>query len=58
MLATDLPKEQIARHAGLNIKTINNMYNTTRREIVIQAAAEHYETLLSRTNYRKRTRSS
>jgi hypothetical protein len=45
MLATDLPKEQIARHAGLNIKTINNMYNTTRREIVIQAAAEHYETL-------------
>jgi len=26
MLATDLPKEQIARHAGLNIKTINNMY--------------------------------
>jgi len=45
MLATDLPKEQIARHAGLNIKTVNNMYNTTRKEIVIQAAAEHYETL-------------
>jgi len=45
LLATDLPKEQIARHAGLNIKTIGNMYNTTRKEIVIQAATEHYETL-------------
>jgi hypothetical protein len=45
MLAANLPKEEIARHAGLNLKTVNNMYNTTRKEIVIQAANEHYATL-------------
>ncbi len=45
MLADNLPKEEIAIHAGLNIKTINNMYNTTRKQVVIEASLEHYETL-------------
>lgn len=45
MLAEDLPKEDIAIHAGLNLKTINNMYNTTRKQIVIEASLEHYKTL-------------
>lgn len=45
MLAENLPKEEIAIHAGLNIKTINNMYNTTRRQIVVEVSLEHYETL-------------
>ncbi|HLI49194.1 MAG TPA: CfrBI family restriction endonuclease [Chthonomonas sp.] len=45
MITADLPKEEIATNAGLNIKTINNMYNTARKEIVLQASLEHYETL-------------
>ncbi len=45
MLSDALSKEEIAIHAGLNIKTITNMYNTARKEVVIEASLEHYDTL-------------
>lgn len=41
----DLPKEEIAINSGLNLKTIHNMFNSTKREIVIDASIEHYDTL-------------
>ncbi len=45
MLNHELPSDEIAINAGLNKKTITNMYNTGTKEIVIQASNEHYETL-------------
>lgn len=41
----DLPSNDIAINSGLNIKTINNMYGTTARAMVIEASNEHFETL-------------
>lgn len=49
-LASSLSKEDIAHHAGLNIKIINNAYNTTRKEIVVEASVEHYHTLYKTIN--------
>jgi hypothetical protein len=46
-LNTNLPKEEIAINAGINIKTINNIYGTTKKEIVIEAAEKNYEYLLA-----------
>lgn len=40
-----LPADDIAINAGLNKKTINNMYNTATKNIVIEAANEHFESL-------------
>ena len=40
-----LPKEDIAINSGLNMKTISNMFNSTRKEIVIDASVEHYDAL-------------
>ena len=37
-----LPKEQIAINSGLNMKSITNAYNSSRKEIVIQASTENY----------------
>jgi hypothetical protein len=45
MLSSRLPKEEIAQNAGLNIKTIHNSYQSTRREVVIDASIDHYEKL-------------
>ncbi len=45
LLNSDLPKEEIAIHSGLNMKTIENMYNSVKREIVLAASIEHYEAL-------------
>jgi len=45
LLDPNLPKENIAINSGLNIKTITNMYNTSRKEIVIEASIKHYDTL-------------
>lgn len=45
VLAPNLSKEEIAVHSGLNMKTIGNMFNSTRKEVVIDASNEHYETL-------------
>lgn len=47
LLNSELPKADIAVHSGLNMKTISNMYNSSRREIVLEASLEHYETLLN-----------
>jgi len=40
-----LPKNDIATNAGLNMKSISNMYNTTKKEIVIDASNDHFESL-------------
>jgi len=40
-----LSSQEIAINSGLNKKTIHNMYNSSRKEIVIDAAEEHYDTL-------------
>ena len=44
-LNKDLSSEEIAIHSGLNKKTISNMYNSATKEIVIEAANDHYEQL-------------
>lgn len=40
-----LSSEEIAINSGLNKKTITNMYNSATKEIVIDAANEHYDVL-------------
>ena len=44
-LDSRLPSEEIAINSGLNKKTITNMYNTATKQVVIDASAEHYDTL-------------
>lgn len=44
-LNPNLSSSEIAINSGLNKKTITNMYNTAKREIVIEASNEHYDTL-------------
>jgi hypothetical protein len=44
-LSHNLSSKEIAINSGLNIKTIHNMYNSSTKEIVIDAAEEHYDTL-------------
>lgn len=44
-LNDNLSSEEIICNAGLNKKTISNMYNSARREIVIKASREHYDKL-------------
>ncbi len=44
-LDPDLPKEDIAINSGLNMKTIGNMFNSSRKEVVIDASNNHYDTL-------------
>ncbi|MDR1127114.1 MAG: CfrBI family restriction endonuclease [Treponema sp.] len=41
----NLPSNEIAVNSGLNMKTIHNMYNSSTKEIVIEAAEEHYDAL-------------
>ena len=40
-----LPSDDIAINAGLNKKTISNMYGTATKTIVIEAANEHFKSL-------------
>lgn len=40
-----LPTDQIAIHSGLNKKTIQDMYRTAKRAVVIEASNEHFESL-------------
>ncbi len=40
-----LLSSEIAIYSGLNKKTITNMYNTAKREVIIDAANEHYDNL-------------
>ena len=44
-LNPNLPTNDIAINSGLNKKTITNMYNSARKDIVIDASNEHYDTL-------------
>ena len=44
-LNKDLSTEKIAINSGLNKKTISNMYQSARKEIVLDVASEHYDTL-------------
>lgn len=45
LLNSELTKSEICIHSGLNMKTIHNVYHSTKKEIVIEAAVEHYDTL-------------
>ena len=40
-----LSSSELAVNSGLNMKTIENMYGTGRREVVVAAAKEHYDKL-------------
>ena len=44
-LNPNLPARDIAINSGLNEKTIHNMFNSSTKEIVIEASNEHYDTL-------------
>lgn len=44
-LNPNLPANEIAINSGLNKKTIHNMFNSSTKEIVIDAANEHYDIL-------------
>ncbi len=44
-LDPSLPKNEFAINAGLNMKSISNMYNTTRKEVVIEVSKDHFEAL-------------
>ncbi|MCY4419443.1 MAG: CfrBI family restriction endonuclease [Cytophagales bacterium] len=41
-----LKKIDIANNAGLNLKTIGNMHQSQKKEIVLNTAGEHYDKLL------------
>ena len=42
-LETDLDKQELAMNGGLNMKTISNKRQSTRKQIVIEEALSHYE---------------
>ena len=44
-LNSELDKTDIAINSGLNMKTIGNMFNSTRKEVVIDASNKHYDSL-------------
>jgi len=44
-LNPNLPARDIAINSGLNKKTIHNMFNSSTKEIVIDASNEHYDAL-------------
>lgn len=44
-LNSKLPTNDIAINSGLNKKTIHNMFNSSTREIVLDASDEHYDLL-------------
>lgn len=44
-LNKNLPSDEIAINSGLNKKTISNMYRSATKQIVIDAANEHFEAL-------------
>lgn len=44
-LDKNLPSDEIAINSGLNKKTISNMYRSATKQIVIDAANEHFEAL-------------
>jgi len=49
-LNPNMPSDELIINSGLNRKTISNMYNSARREIVLEATMEHYEQLYDTIN--------
>ncbi|MBK7099306.1 MAG: CfrBI family restriction endonuclease [Sphingobacteriales bacterium] len=45
-----LPKEQIAINSGLNMKSITNAFNSSKKQVVIQAAYDNYNRLQKTIN--------
>ena len=45
--STEYNPADIAIHAGINKKTITNMFNSGTKEVVISASVDSYETLVS-----------
>ena len=46
-LNPELDKSDIAIHSGLNMKTIENMYESQAKPVVLEASGEHYDVLLN-----------
>mgnify|MGYP001458488312 FL=1 len=44
-LSPKLSAKEIAINSGLNKKTIHNMFNSSTKEIILDAANEHYDVL-------------
>ncbi len=49
-LNPNMSSDELIINSGLNKKTISNMYNSARREIVLEATIEHYEQLYEAIN--------
>lgn len=49
-LDPNLPTDDIIIHSGLNKKTVTNMYNSAKREIVLETTVEHYHILYDAIN--------
>ena len=50
-LCSDLfSPQEVAIHSGLNKKTITNMYDSGRKQIVLEASIEHYDALYDAIN--------
>jgi len=45
LLNQDLSKKEMAINSGTNEKTITNIYNTSRKEVVLDASLKHYDKL-------------
>jgi len=45
LLDSNLSKTEIAINSGLNEKTIHNMFNSSTKEVVIDASSAHYDVL-------------
>ena len=45
LLDPQLSPQDIAIHSGLNMKTIQNMFNSGEKTVVIDASKDHYDTL-------------
>lgn len=44
---SNIPPEELAIHSGLNMKTIENMFNSRSKKVVIDASIKHYDALYS-----------
>lgn len=44
--APNLNKEEVVKNAGINVKTVNNMYGSFTKSVAIHAAQESYEKLV------------
>ncbi len=49
-LDSNLPKKEYAIYSGINMKSITNAFNTSRKQVVIDASNDNYERLLNNIN--------